>query len=234
MIRIIQGDITEYPGDILVNAAKPSLLGGGGVDGAIHRAAGPGLLMACKQLQVVQAEPVQTHRCLNCYWQGEPLRQQGTDGSFADPWCPACEGDVTPLRSVTASGEIRCPTGEARITPAFNLPCRAVIHTVGPIYRKDNPAESERLLREAITQSFDLAYESRYRGGIAFPAISCGVYGYPVADAAGVLVGEALKWEPHFDEIVFVLFDQEILNIFQKTFKMLSHLREHPPGVSGA
>lgn len=119
-VRCLQGDITHADCDVVVNAAKPSLLGGGGVDGAIHRAAGPGLLEACKRIEAV-------------------------DG-------------------------VRCPTGDARITPAFQMPCKAIIHTVGPIYSEHSPEEAEALLRSAYESSCRLAAESGYRT-IAFPGL---------------------------------------------------------------
>jgi len=134
-IQIVTADITQLNVDAIVNAANPALLGGGGVDGAIHRAAGPELLHACRALP--QVEP-----------------------------------------------GVRCPTGEARITPGFRLSARYVIHTVGPVWHggvRDEPA----LLASCYEQSMILALEHGV-DSIAFPAISCGVYGYPPELAAPV------------------------------------------------
>ncbi|TAM61975.1 MAG: O-acetyl-ADP-ribose deacetylase [Rhodanobacter sp.] len=136
-INVIIADITQLRVDAIVNAANPTLLGGGGVDGAIHRAAGPALLAACRAL---------------------PESAPG----------------------------VRCPTGEARITPGFALPARHVIHTVGPIWRggaHDEPALLESCYRNALQLLCTCRLSS-----IAFPAISCGVYGYPPALAAEVAI----------------------------------------------
>jgi O-acetyl-ADP-ribose deacetylase (regulator of RNase III) len=134
-IELITADITRLEVDAIVNAANVSLLGGGGVDGAIHRAAGPQLLQACRALPEV-------------------------------------------------SPGVRCPTGEARITPGFSLLARYVIHTVGPIWHGGTQGESD-LLANCYRQSMALAYEYGVRS-VAFPAISCGVYGYPPRLAAAV------------------------------------------------
>ncbi len=134
-IDIVTADITGLRVDAIVNAANTTLLGGGGVDGAIHRAAGPALLAACRALPQVHPG-------------------------------------------------VRCPTGEARITPGFNLPARYVIHTVGPVWHggaHDEPA----LLASCYRQSMTLANTHGVQA-IAFPAISCGVYGYPPELAATV------------------------------------------------
>lgn len=134
-IEIIIADITRLEVDAIVNAANPGLLGGGGVDGAIHRAAGPQLLAACRALPEV------------------------------------------------APG-VRCPTGEARITPGFALPARWVIHTVGPVWRGGDHDEAT-LLGNCYRNSLQLGQARRLRT-VAFPAISCGVYGYPPEQAAPV------------------------------------------------
>ena len=136
-IAIVEADITTLPAGAIVNAANETLLGGGGVDGAIHRAAGPELLEACRRLPEV------------------------------------------------APG-IRCPTGDARITPGFALPARFVIHTVGPVWRGGSHGEAE-LLARCHRRSLQLAAAHGLRR-VVFPAISCGAYGYPVAEAAAIAV----------------------------------------------
>jgi O-acetyl-ADP-ribose deacetylase (regulator of RNase III) len=136
-IHVITADITRLGVDAIVNAAHPSLLGGGGVDGAIHRAAGPQLLAACRAL---------------------PEQAPG----------------------------VRCPTGEARITPGFDLPADHVIHTVGPVWHGGGHGEPT-LLANCYRQALRLLRRHRLRT-IAFPAISCGVYGYPAEAAARIAV----------------------------------------------
>ena len=136
-IEVIQSDITTVDVDAIVNAANETLLGGGGVDGAIHRAAGPDLLEACQAIR-----------------------------------------EVTP--------GVRCPTGECRITSGFELPARHVIHTVGPVWRGGRSGEPA-LLESCYAGSLELAAAHSITS-IAFPAISCGVYGYPVDLAATVAV----------------------------------------------
>lgn len=142
MIEIVQADLTTLRVDAIVNAANGSLLGGGGVDGAIHRAAGPELLRACRAI-------------------------------------PEIDG-------------VRCPTGQARITPGFRLPARWVIHTVGPVWRGGGHDEAA-LLAASHRNALRLASEHGI-ASIAFPAISCGVYGYPVDQAAAIAVREARDW----------------------------------------
>lgn len=144
MIEVVEADITSLAVDAVVNAANETLLGGGGVDGAIHRAAGPDLLAACRALPLVRAG-------------------------------------------------VRCPTGEARLTPAFRLPARFVIHTVGPVWRGGGHGEAE-LLASCYRASLQLARANGIER-IAFPAISCGVYGYPLDQAAAIAVREARTWE---------------------------------------
>ena len=139
MIKIIQGDITTLAVDAIVNAANQVMLGGGGVDGAIHDAAGPELYEAC--LKVPEVRP-----------------------------------------------GVRCPTGEARITPGFKLPAKFVIHTVGPVYRDGQHGEPEKLAA-CYRNSLALAAENGCTS-IAFPCISTGIYGYPKEAAAQIAVRE--------------------------------------------
>ncbi len=164
-IVIKKGDITREHVDAIVNAANETLLGGGGVDGAIHRAAGSQLLQACRAIPEVRPG-------------------------------------------------VRCPTGEARITPGFQLPARYVIHTVGPIYR--NPAHSAPLLAAAFRSSLETALQNGVKT-IAFPAISCGVYGYPLREAAEVALNtviEFLQARDNLDEVRFVMFTDEAYNVW--------------------
>jgi len=146
----VQGDITRLEVDAIVNAANSSLLGGGGVDGAIHRAAGPELLAACRLLG-------------------------------------------------------GCPTGEARITPGFNLPAKWVIHTVGPVWRGGDSGEAE-LLRACYGNSLALARDNEVRS-VAFPGISTGVYGYPKHDAARIAL-DVIQAEKGFDRIIACCFSE--------------------------
>lgn len=157
-LEVVVGDITQLEVDAIVNAANERMLGGGGVDGAIHRAAGPDLLEACR--------------------------------------------DVEQVRS-----GVRCPTGEARITPGFLLPAKFVIHTVGPVYRDGSKGEPD-FLASCYKNSLLLAKNNRLRS-IAFPAISTGVFGYPIESAAKIAVvecGQFLDRNADFDRILLVAF----------------------------
>ena len=160
-IKIVQGDITTATTDAIVNAANTMMLGGGGVDGAIHRAAGPALLEAC--------------------------------------------------RKVPEQNGIRCPAGEARITEAGNLAAGYVIHAVGPRYGIDpNP---EKLLGSAYQHCLDLALAHRCKS-VAFPAISCGVYGFPKKKAARIAVSVCSRQEYNGLSKVFYLFSEDLAGIW--------------------
>lgn len=152
-IEAVHADITTLGVDAIVNAANERMLGGGGVDGAIHRAAGPELLEACRAIPEV------------------------------------------------APG-VRCRTGDARITPGFRLPAPYVIHTVGPVWRGGKSGEPE-LLASCYRSSLALAREHGV-DSIAFPAISCGVYGYPVDEAAAIAVRETRAFH---GRVLLVAFD---------------------------
>ncbi|AKS43382.1 O-acetyl-ADP-ribose deacetylase [Wenzhouxiangella marina] len=162
MIRVVQGDITSYRGDAIVNAANPSLLGGGGVDGAIHRAAGPGLLRECE----------------------------------------------------TLGG---CEVGQAKLTRGYELPARYVIHTVGPVWQGGQQREKS-LLASCYIQSMQLAHEHGLKG-IAFPNISCGVYGFPKAAACEIayrVVNKVFDRIPvSIEEVVFYCFEDELYRLMK-------------------
>jgi O-acetyl-ADP-ribose deacetylase (regulator of RNase III) len=186
-ITIVRGDITRQPDvDAIVNAARPSLLGGGGVDGAIHRAAGPKLGRACGLLPVVDEEEV---------------------------------GEAT--RYITAE-PVRCPVGEARVTPAFNLaPVKYLIHTVGPKYNPEQPDRMKNLLAAAYGSSLMSAVDMGCRT-VALPAISCGVYAFPIIDAAEIALTVATrKWD--LDEIRFVLFEGPVFEAFTEYHAFLTN-----------
>ena len=161
---LVRGDITEQEVDAVVNAANYSLMGGGGVDGAIHRKGGPAILEACKRIRAER------------YPEG-------------------------------------LPTGRAVATTAGNLPARWVIHTVGPVYAKRE--DRSGLLASCHVESLRVADELGART-IAFPAISTGVYGYPVAEAASVAVEAVRTADTRVKEVRFVLFDQATHQAFSR------------------
>lgn len=166
-MKVWQGDITTLKVDAIVNAANKSLQGGGGVDGAIHRAAGPELLEATKKLGGAE-------------------------------------------------------TGEAKITEGFKLPAKYVIHTVGPIYNDGKRNEAE-LLEDCYRNSLKLADEHQLKT-IAFSAISTGVYGYPLEEAAEIAVSTVARLLPkmtNIEEVIFVVFDHSMKRIYDRTFEKL-------------
>ncbi len=162
-IQIVRGDITKLEVDAIVNAANTTLLGGGGVDGAIHRAAGPELLVECR----------------------------------------------------TLGG---CEPGEAKISRGYRLPAQFVIHTVGPIWRGGKRGESETLAN-CHRNSLRLATENRINV-IAFPAISCGAYGYPIDQAAQIALKttrEFLASKENIDKVIFVLWDEDVYEAYRRS-----------------
>lgn len=161
-IDILHGDITAQSVDVIVNATNSGLLVGGGVDGAIHRAAGPELLAACREIG-------------------------------------------------------GCPTGEVRVTPAFHLPSNFVFHAVGPIWQGGDAGEPDQL-RSCYRSALEEA-SNRQLSSVAFPAISCGVYGYPHQDAATIALNEVWQWliDHEFPQkVVFVLFDHPMSERYQR------------------
>ncbi|CVI67353.1 O-acetyl-ADP-ribose deacetylase [Eubacteriaceae bacterium CHKCI004] len=161
-LSICQGDITKLDVDCIVNAANRSLLGGGGVDGAIHRAAGPGLLQECRTLH-------------------------------------------------------GCETGQAKITKGYNLKAAYVIHTVGPVY-SGKPKDAE-LLADCYWNSLELAKEHGVRS-IAFPAISTGVYGYPLKEAVPIAAETVWQWmkehEGYAIEVILCGFDRQTCELYEE------------------
>ena len=169
IIETVLGDITKQTDiEAIVNAANNSLLGGGGVDGAIHRAAGRELLAECRTLN-------------------------------------------------------GCKTGESKITSAYKLPCKYVIHTVGPIYRGGNSGEPQ-LLANAYKNSMKLALQNKIRT-IAFPSISTGVYSYPLEEAAEIAIKTVndfyMEHQNKFDCIRFVLFDDRTKQAYENAINKI-------------
>jgi O-acetyl-ADP-ribose deacetylase (regulator of RNase III) len=163
-IELVEGDITEQDVDAIVNAANSSLMGGGGVDGAIHRRGGPKILAECKEIR----------------------RTRYPDG---------------------------LPTGQAVATTAGELPARWVIHTVGPVYARSENRSA--LLAACHTESLRVADEINART-VAFPAISTGVYGYPLEEAAPVAVAAVRDADTEVEEVRFVLFGREAYQAFER------------------
>jgi O-acetyl-ADP-ribose deacetylase len=164
--EVVHGDITKLAVDAIVNAANSSLLGGGGVDGAIHRAAGPELVAACRLLG-------------------------------------------------------GCATGDAKITPGFRLPAKYVIHTVGPVWRGGTQGEPE-LLASCYRRSIEVAIGNGVRT-IAFPAISCGIYGYPVDGAVEIAVHEtqgALADRQEVERVLFVAFGEDVRRALERCLRL--------------
>lgn len=162
MITIKLGDITKEDVEVIVNAANTRLAGGGGVDGAIHRAAGPRVLEECRKIG-------------------------------------------------------GCPTGEAVITNAGNLKAQKIIHTAGPVWYGGNKGEA-KLLENCYRNSFLVAKKHGLKS-IAFPAISTGIYGYPVEEAAKIALRVGKEFEKEFEEIRYICFSKEDLEAYQKVWE---------------
>lgn len=163
-IEVLCGDITTLAVDAIVNAANQAMSGGGGVDGAIHRAAGPELPIACSAIPMVR------------------------------PY-------------------VRCPTGEARITPGFRLPARWIIHTAGPVWQGGRAGEPE-LLASCYRASLRLAALHRI-ASIAFPAISCGVFGYPPEKAVAIAVRSVRESTHPPVRLIFCAFDAAMADLYR-------------------
>jgi len=163
-IVLLEGDITQQDADAIVNAANSSLMGGGGVDGAIHRKGGPMILEECKQLR-------------------------------ANDWPDGL------------------PTGKAAATTGGNLPARWVIHTVGPVYAKSE--DRSALLASCHIESLRVADELGAKT-VAFPAISTGIYGYPLEEAAPVAIGTVRAADTAVEEVRFVLFGEDAYEAFER------------------
>ena len=177
-IEVIEADISTLAVDVIVNAANETLLGGGGVDGAIHRAAGPELFNACRALPLVRTD-------------------------------------------------VRCPTGEARITPGFRLPAKFVIHTVGPVWHGGARGEPD-LLASCYRESLRLARANALHD-IAFPAISCGVYGYPLDQAVTIAIAEVAAWlaaNPLPRRVIFCCFGDSVADAYRHALSV------RPPHLS--
>jgi len=165
-MEALKTDITRLDVDAIVNAANTSLLGGGGVDGAIHRAAGPELLEECRKLG-------------------------------------------------------GCRTGEARLTKGYRLKARYILHTPGPVWHGGSQDEAE-LLARCYRNCFALAREHGLKS-LAFPAISCGVYGYPIAEAVEIAVREtaaALSENPAIEKVIFACFDEAMFAAYERALTM--------------
>ena len=165
------GDITEWAGDAVVNAAKETLLGDGGVDGALHEAAGPGLVEECRGIAEVRPG-------------------------------------------------VRCQTGEARITGGHALSSAHVIHTVGPVYAAHAPENARELLCQCYRNCLSIANEKGFKS-IAFPAISCGAFGYPVSEAARMALASVESHVGTLEEVHFILYDSQTMQIFQEAASLV-------------